>query len=54
MLHNINREICNTCQFWTGKKTDSKFKCYVGLCPAKLRDKGHTVIVLTDKENFKK
>lgn len=50
MSHNVNKEICNTCQFWTGKKTDSKLKCYAGYCPAKLRDNTEQKSLIKNKK----
>jgi len=31
-------DACKHCYFLTGKKGDSKYKCYGGDCPAKARD----------------
>jgi hypothetical protein len=38
MSHNVNRNKCNRCRWWTKRSVDCKFKCYAGFCPAKLRD----------------
>lgn len=39
MSHNVDKDVCKTCAFWIGKKSDKKHKCYSGFCPTKLRDK---------------